>query len=275
MQGLQRGRPLAVGGPHHEGVAAHDADARGGHPEQGGLLEDAARVGGGDGDDDAILGLAKQQRVGAHSVLGEPGQVDARAQQPRRLAGDKLGNGGFGEGNGQPAVGAVMGAAHDALADQPDQRRVKRLGDVEGATRRKAVLDPMHDPQPGGPAEPLQRVGQVHRLAQQKDDVALVLEPLGGDMGEVLDEANDGDGGGGVDGPQGPALVVEGAVAARDWRVEGAAGVGEAADGLADLPEDGGVVGLPKLRLSVAPNGSAPAQAMLRQASTTAALPPS
>ena len=70
----------------------------------------------------------------------------------------------------------------------------------------------MDDLQIRAAAEALQRRG-FHRVAEQDDGVAFVLEPLRGDVFQLFDEADDGNRGRRVD-RAGGALIVERAIAA-------------------------------------------------------------
>ena len=71
----------------------------------------------------------------------------------------------------------------------------------------------------------------VNQIAQQNNRVAFVLEPLRRDVFRFFDEADHGDRRRRID-RAGRALVVEADIAAGDRRVESAAGLRQAADGL-------------------------------------------
>ena len=87
------------------------------------------------------------------------------------------------------------------------------------APRRRAGFQAVQALQPGRAAQAEQRIVHVNRIAQQDDDVALVLEPLGGDVFGLFDQTDQRDGGSGINRAVG-ALIVEAAIAAGDGRVE-------------------------------------------------------
>ena len=130
-----------------------------------------------------------------------------------------------------------MRALHEAGLDQADERGVQGLRGFEVAARRRAGLLAVDDLQIRAAAEALHGRG-FHRVAEQDDGVAFVLEPLRGDVLGLLDEADDSDGGRRVNRAERAALVVERDVAAGDGRVEGAATFGNAAHGFLELPEN-------------------------------------
>ena len=100
----------------------------------------------------------------------------------------------------------------------------------------------------GRTAEAKERVLGIDLVPQQNDNVTFVLEPLGGDAFGQGDDPHHGDGGGGIDGPLG-ALVVETHVAARDRRVEDAAGLRQSANRFLELPEDLRVVRIAEVQI--------------------------
>jgi hypothetical protein len=107
-------------------------------------------------------------------------------------------------------------------------------GQVDGG--RAAAEVAVHHRRPGGPAE-LRPGG-----AQQQDGLA-AGPPAGGDAGaDVVVHAQDADDRRRVDRDV-AGLVVEADVAAGDRQAEVAAGVGQAADGLGELPHDPGLLG--------------------------------
>ncbi len=75
------------------------------------------------------------------------------------------------------------------------------------------------------------------RLAQEEDDIAIVLEPGRAPKGQVVEQADHPDHGSRWD-VAFTGLVVEADVAAHDGQLEGAAGIGEASDALLQLAED-------------------------------------
>ena len=83
--------------------------------------------------------------------------------------------------------------------------------------------------QVSGAAEALEWIGFIDEVAKEDDDIACVLEILGGDVLAFGDLADDCDGGSGIDRAVG-VLVLEANVAASDGGFENAAGFGEAFD---------------------------------------------
>ena len=147
----------------------------------------------------------------------------------RGFAGDELADAAFRERDGQAAFAAIVRALHQAALDQAQERGVQRLRDFEIATRRRTVLlavDTCNTRCRRG----RNRVGHVHRFAEQDDGVAFVLEPLRGDVLGLVDEADDGNRGRRINGAGG-ALIVERAIAAGDGRVESFATFRQAAHG--------------------------------------------
>ncbi len=97
-------------------------------------------------------------------------------------------------------------------------------------------------------AQAQQRVLRVCGAAQQDDRVALVLEPLSGDVIGPFNEADHRDRWGGVDRAVW-TLIIETDVAAGDGRVESATSLGQAAHGFAQLPEGLRVVGIAEIEI--------------------------
>ena len=98
-------------------------------------------------------------------------------------------------------------------------------------------------------AEALQRVGQIHRRAEQQDGVARVLEPLGGDVLGLFDDPHHCHRGRRIDGTQSAPLIVEGNIAPGDRSAEGPATIGQTANRLLELPEDFRVVGIAEVEV--------------------------
>src|SRR5439155_20616 len=94
-----------------------------------------------------------------------------------------------------------------------------------------------------------------------KDGVAFVLEPLRGDVLRLFDQADHRHGRRRVDRAAGP-LVVKADVPAGDRRVQGPAGLSQAAYGFAELPEGLGVVRSAKIEIvaHAEPPGAAASQ---------------
>jgi len=129
-----------------------------------------------------------------------------------------------------------MSALHEAGLDQADERGMQCLRDFQIAARRRTVLLAVDDLQIRTAAEAKNRVSLVHRIAEQDDGVAFVLEPLRGDVLQFSDEADDGNRGRRIN-RAGGALIVERAIAAGDGRVEGFATFRQTAHGFLNLPE--------------------------------------
>src|SRR6266849_2355779 len=80
------------------------------------------------------------------------------------------------------------------------------------------------------------------RSVEQNDDVAFIAEGDFQDAGGVVENTEDANDRGGVDGFA-EGFVVEADVAAGDRRAEGGAGFGDAVDGFAELPHHFGLFG--------------------------------
>ena len=109
--------------------------------------------------------------------------------------------------------------------------------------------------------------------AEKVDLVAFVLEPHRHALVGVVEEADHADGGGGEDRAL-RGLVVERDVAGDDGGAEGFAGVGQAFDGAAELPEVVGLFGVGEVQAVGDGSGVAPTQERLRAASATAIWAP-
>ena len=107
---------------------------------------------------------------------------------------------------------------------------------LQKTSRRRAGFAAVDDLEIRASAQALQRVVRIRRGAEQKDCVALVLEPLCDDVLLLFHQSHHGHGRRRVDRPGG-TLVVKRAVAARDRGVESAAGFGQAAHRFFELPE--------------------------------------
>ena len=235
MQGGQRRGELTATRLDHQLIAAHGADLRGRHTHELRAFHHLDRVERLGGDDHAGLGFAEEQGVQAKLVPG--GQIHLGPQQARGVTGDQLADGAFRQRHGQTAIAAIMRALHQAGLDQAQQRGVQGLRHGQVTARRGTGLLPVQHLQVSRTAEAENRVAFIRDGTEQDDGVALVLEPLRGDIFRLFNEADHSHGGRGVDGTVG-ILVVERAIAAGDGGVERAAAIGQAAHAFPDLPEE-------------------------------------
>ena len=137
-----------------------------------------------------------------------------------------------------------MGRSHHALANQLSHLALHHVFFIEVKVRsgrgRDSVL--VH--------EVLARGKVVAAAADQKDQVALRLEPEGGHVVDVVDQADHGDGWSrehGLNLVADGRLVVKTHVAAGHWGLELQAGLAHALDGPDKLPVHLGVVGVAKV----------------------------
>ena len=121
-----------------------------------------------------------------------------------------------------------------AALNEAAQGRVQAALLFQIATRRRAGFQAVQALQPGRAAQAAASGPPIHRFAQQNDRVALVLEPLGGDVLRLFNQADQGHGRRRINGAGG-ALVVEAAIAAGHGDVEGAAGLGQAAHAIPSI----------------------------------------
>ena len=105
-----------------------------------------------------------------------------RADQARSVAGDLLGNAAFRQRHRQTAFAAIVRAFDQAGKNKAAQGVVQFALLFQIAARRRAGLEAVDLPQISGAAQAEERIGFVNHIAQQNDDVPLVLEPLGGDV---------------------------------------------------------------------------------------------
>ncbi len=172
------------------------------------------------GDDDARRALAEQRHVGAQGARRqrEGGAERRRRSRRQRAALDPARDAALGEGHGEAALGAVVGApdetSGDAFAQHPLERLFELEVDVGHAAFDAAVVDllVLGAVEPGGSGR-----------AQQHDQVALGLEARVAVLRDVVEDAQHADHGRRVDGVA-EALVVEAHVARHDRRVERLAG---------------------------------------------------
>ena len=165
----------------------------------------------------------------------ETAQINSSANQTRRFPSNQLRNTAFRKRDGEAAFAAIVRALHEAGLDQAEERGVQGFRDFEVAARRRTRFLAVDDLQIRAAAEALQRRG-FHCVAEQDDGVTFVLEPLRGNVFRLVDEADDGNRGRGIN-RAGGALVVERAIAAGDGRVEGFATFRQTAHGFRNLPE--------------------------------------
>src|SRR5665647_1722941 len=168
------------------------------------------------------------------TAAAEPRSTSAPSQRPSRLrgaAGSAAGDAAFGQRYGETALGAVVSAPQQArlygrakLALQLDLELQVEVGHaaLDLAVGDFLILASVH---PAG-------LGAEHH-----DHVAVVLEGVVDVDADVVVHAQHADHRRGVDGLA-EALVVEAHVAAHDRRVERLAGLGDALDGLLELPVD-------------------------------------
>src|SRR5690606_17245974 len=125
---------------------------------------------------------------GGGRAAGKQGsEIDRRPREAGCVTRLRVAGAAFGEGDGEAAVAAVVGALAAGGADQSEPRRVQGAGLSEVVAWRVPGL-PLADPlEPCAAAEALERILEVNRVAEEDDGVALVLEPLGGDILGPLD----------------------------------------------------------------------------------------
>src|SRR5205823_2201393 len=156
------------------------------------------------------------------------------------------GEAGFGEGDGQAAVGNVMGGLDDALSGEGDEAVDEALfvGEVDrgrfaGNNGGDGLAVFRGGEFPGGISSGAWRVARgergKRRAIEQDDKVAGVAEGDFQDAGDIVKDAEHADHGRRVDGFA-EGFVVEADVAAGDGRAKGGAGVGDAVDRFAELP---------------------------------------
>src|SRR5437899_8421721 len=155
----------------------------------------------------------------------------------------------FGEGDGEAAVGNIVGALHGAFGSERNEAVLKTLlgGQVDGgwftgddARDRFGIFG-------GGKFAP-RRVSGGHDVScpygcrvywasaiEDEDDIALITESNLEDAGGVVENAKNAYNGRRVD-RLAESLVVKADVAAGDGRAKDGAGFGKAVDGLRKLP---------------------------------------
>src|SRR5438552_5731746 len=155
----------------------------------------------------------------------------------------------FGEGDGEAAVGNIVGGLHGAFGGESDEAIREKLLGGELDDRRFARNDAGDGLCifGGGKFAP-RRVSRGHdvscpygcrvywaRAIEEEDDVAFVTESNLEDAGGVFENAKNADNGRRVD-RFAESLVVKANVATGDGRAEDGAGFGEAVDGFRELP---------------------------------------
>src|SRR6266702_2968353 len=139
--------------------------------------------------------------------------------------------GAFRQRDQQASIGNIVGAAYHPSADGIEHRRLQTTLRLETHYWWPAFERRAEESQ-------ILTTGELLvRLAQEEDDIAIVLEPSRAPKGQVVEQADHPDHGSRWDVPF-TGLVVEADVAAHDGQLEGAAGIGEAADALLQLAED-------------------------------------
>ncbi len=200
-------------------VAVDHADAGDGQAAGTAHVVEADLFRARDGDDRAARRLREQEGERVEPVRYD--QTRAPAAQQRRLD-DRL---------GQTAVGQVVRGVDHAVAGGGDQDLAEQALALQVDLRGQAAEVVVDHLGPGRAAELLTRV------AQQVQQLAVLLEGDRRAPGHVVDDAEDRDHRGGVDGGL-AGLVVERDVAARDRGAQLQAAVGQAAHGLRELPHD-------------------------------------
>ena len=143
---------------------------------------------------------------------------------------DFSGHARFGEGNGEAALGAIVGALHQSGADQSPHRILNSEFVVVIELGRRPGFNAVDGEQVMRGAE------LVTRFAKENDDISGRFEKLGRDMSGILNDADHSDRGRGIDRAR-RAFVVKTDIAAGDRRIKFPAGLGQALDGLAELEE--------------------------------------
>ena len=106
---------------------------------------------------------------------------------------------------------------------------MRRCHGPEIHTGRQAILQSVERLQAGAAAKSLKRILQIDGGAEQDNGIAVILEPLGGDVLGIVDHTHHRDGGGRINRAKRTALVVERDVAAGDRGPERAAALGSPA----------------------------------------------
>ncbi len=177
------------------------------------------------------------RRHGQHHpgrALTEQGRVVGQAPVGNGEADAAL-HGHLGQGDTDAAVGDIMDPVEQPIADQPGHQ-LHQPGMAFQVERRQGAA-PV-SPRREGP----QRAAQA-RVVLGPDQQQVVTSHQGDrrwGRRQVLDQAEDGNDGGGVDVAP-PALVVQADVAPDDGNAERQARLGHAVDGLGELPHDLGV----------------------------------
>src|SRR5262249_6383003 len=137
----------------------------------------------------------------------------------------------FSKGHRYPTIGTVVSRADEAEVGEVDEQLLKRAFCIEIEPGRYARDEVVHCFQVLAPSE-LRAVG-----SQEYDGVARLLKAPADHVLGALEDTDDPDHGGGVDGAS-VGLVVEADVAAGDGNAERAARSAEPGDGSGELPHD-------------------------------------
>src|SRR5438309_3437824 len=166
------------------------------------------------------------------------------------------GEAGFGEGDGEAAVGNIVGGLHGAFGGESDEAFLETLlgGEVDGGWFTGDDAGDGLCIFGGGKFAP-RRVSGGHDVScpygcrvywasaiEDEDDIALITESNLEDAGGVVENAKNAYNGRRVD-RLAESLVVKADVAAGDGRAKDGAGFGKAVDGLRKLPHHFGLFG--------------------------------